>query len=138
MITWAKAILVLGMIVVTWAIIIFSLKYFYLSVGILALLSGYFRPLNKSIWMVSDVLVNVVLSGYHKTTVSSELGNLQLEGSTTGTLCAKVVNLLFKVTVGQDNHCIASIEPEDIHRFNTAKALVGFILFITAVGYAYY
>lgn len=57
----------------------------------------------------ADVLVNVVLGGDRRDTISSRLGKGQLAGKPVHTLLASVVNILFILAFKESNHCKNSI-----------------------------
>ena len=82
----------------------------------------------RSILLADDLKCNSELGGYFRTTLSSEMGALQNRGSDGGTKTALAVNWGFRNTIGQLNHCRASIEKEDIHRFSGQRMVIGFIL----------
>lgn len=133
--TWLKAKIALLVITSIWASLIITMLPLMMMAR--AYDNAYNLPLKKrwlySILIAQDILVNCILGGYFRTTISSELGNLQRLDSRTGTECAEFVNWLFRVSVGQENHCIASIEPEDIHLFDVRKAITGAALYLGAI-----
>ena len=68
-----------------------------------------------SFWMWTDQGVNVILGGNEDVTVSSKVGYMAEQGSKTAAAMAKVIDLLFKLAVNQDNHCAVSIERDEEH-----------------------
>ncbi len=88
-----------------------------------------------SLLLIEDILTNVFIGGYFRTTLSSELGNLQLEGSEVGTEAALMVNWGFNKATGEEDHCINAIEPNDKHWFKPWKAIVGVCIFHSTIGF---
>ena len=83
----------------------------------------------RSIFIAQDYLVNALCSGHHDTTVSSQIGKLKLMGSKTGSVASDFIDLLFKITDGQTNHCFNSMEGNDIYTFKPYLALTSILSF---------
>lgn len=132
MTTWLKAKTALVVIGLIWG----SLIAFMSPLMIAARLYDSRRDEDvKSTWLYSiliaqDILVNCVLGGYFRTTVSSEVGNLRLKGSQTGAEVADFIDWGFRKSTGQLNHCVVSIEAEDRHLVTPSKSLVGASLYL--------
>lgn len=73
------------------------------------------RLYRRSLWMAQDQDVNVIFGGNEDITVSSKVGYLSESGSKTALGMAKVIDFLFYIAIGQENHCIASIERDERH-----------------------
>lgn len=141
-----KAKVWLVLIFLIWLGILYPIKEVVLLLAIASLVSKTGKEWNKNFWMISDYAVAFVLGAYHKTTVSSEIGRLAIQAQAriiiTGNhersifFVERVVNKLWKEIFGQDNHCRASIEPEDLHTITPKKAAIGTALFIAF--YYYY
>ena len=86
-----------------------------------------------SILIAQDILVNCILGGYFRTTISSEVGNLEKKGNETGIQIAKFINKGFEKFTGQINHCQVSIEAEDKHYVTAPKAITGFTLYTISI-----
>lgn len=132
---WVKAKAALLMIGAVWGSLILFMLPLMVAAHFYDKAKGYpmYDRWLYSILIAQDILVNCILGGYFRTTISSELGNLKLKGSKTGTQVANIVDRGFLFFVGQKNHCIASIEPEDRHLFNTRTALAGFTIYSLTV-----
>ena len=66
-------------------------------------------------WIWQDQAVNAILGGNPDVTVSSKVGYMAEQGSSTAKAMAAVIDLLFKLAVNQDNHCAVSIERDEDH-----------------------
>lgn len=133
---WAKAITALLSVGFIWGVLIVLLLPLHLVAVILDKARGFtdFRDTwNYSVLIAEDVLTNTVFGNYFRTTVSSEVGNLARSGSDTGDKMRDVIDYGFKKGVGQDNHCEASIEPNDKHNLEVKRAIVGFISFVVCL-----
>ena len=131
---WLKAIFILGMIFINWAALVLLL----LPIHIVSRFTLYFTPVkwSYSIFLAEDHLVNSIMGGHFMTTISAEIGNMQVKGSNTGQNVAKVVNWLFYKFTGdgfQKDHCRISIEHDDIFVFNPLIAIIGTLLFQAVV-----
>lgn len=84
-----------------------------------------------SLVYVTDILTNVILGGYKRTTISSELGFLRLSGSRGGTMAADFVDFWFVVVFQEIDHCTVAMEKEDKYFFSPFKALIGAATYLT-------
>lgn len=137
-ITYIKASLVIFMLVVMWGTLIFNEWVSMIMAWVFDRTDAKVRVKRdpSTGWLHSkllaqDIMVNVNCGGYFRTTISSELGNLKLQGSETGTIVADVVDLFFIKLFNQYNHCIGAIEPNDRFIFNPFRMVLGFTLFVT-------
>ena len=110
-----KAKLLLLSVAVVWAYIIIVLLPIMLPVTLLAIPFEGLRRYRYAMWISTDQLVNAIHNGNPDVTVSSKVGYMAEQGSKTAQAMAVVIDLLFKVTVGQENHCQASIERDEEH-----------------------
>jgi hypothetical protein len=90
-----------------------------------------------SILIAQDHYVHAIMGGHHLTTISSMLGHLQLNGSTTGDIAAKFVNWLFKTAINQDDHCLVSMEESDIFTFSARRAILGSLIYYSSVYWSF-
>ena len=67
------------------------------------------------LWIAQDQLVNAVHAGNPDVTVSSKVGYMSQQGSTTARCMEVVIDYLFYVATGQENHCFVSIEQDEKH-----------------------
>ena len=67
------------------------------------------------LWIAQDQLVNAVHAGNPDVTVSSKVGYMSQQGSTTARCMEIVIDYLFYVATGQENHCFVSIEQDEKH-----------------------
>lgn len=127
---WLKAKIALIAVGLTWGSLILIMLPLMIASSIVE--RKTLRPLKEqwlySILIAQDQLVNCVFGGYFRTTVSSECGQLKLSGSRTGAEIADFIDWMFSF-VGQTNHCIKSIEPEDRHHVTPQRAVIGFIVY---------
>lgn len=119
---WLKAKLLLLSVALIWAFFIYSVWEIQLVITLLGIIpSKVLRGLRYGFWIVQDQMVNVVVSafmlrvGNPDVTVSSKVGYMAEQGSKTAKAMAVVIDLLFKLAVGQENHCAVSIERDEEH-----------------------
>lgn len=124
--SWLKAKFFLIAVAITWASLIVQLLPLQIIVMVICVVtdSQSWKRWNYSIWMIQDQFVNVVLSGHHVTTVSSTIGEMS-KTSATAQQMRIVVDFLFRVFAGQENHCRNAIEVEDVHRYSATRAALG-------------
>lgn len=135
--SFLKSLFVLLLIGLVWGSLILVMGPLQTASGIAARIDKHrFGPWNYSIWIIQDCLVNVILGGSHKVTVSSKIGWMSQQGhGNTVKWVEKFVNWGFKVAVGQDNHCQASIEPEDNHKWDPVLAVSGLLIYTGVYAY---
>jgi hypothetical protein len=92
----------------------------------------------RSIFIAQDYLVNSLAGGHHDTTISSQLGQLKLLGSRTGTVMADFVDWLFYIADGQLEHCINAMQEDDVYLFKPFIAIVGLSLYTANIYAIYY
>lgn len=119
---WLKAKLLLLSVALVWAFFIYNVWEVQLAITLLGCFPNkVLRGLRYGFWIVQDQAVNVVVSalllkvGNPDVTVSSKVGYMAEQGSKTAAAMAKVIDLLFKLAVNQDDHCAASIERDEAH-----------------------
>lgn len=114
--TWLKAKILLVAVALVWGfLIVVSLPYL-LPVTLLGWrYRGAYAKYSYGVWIGQDQLVNAVFGGNPDVTVSSKVGYLKQEGSKTAAAMAVVIDWLFYVAVGQENHCVESIEYDEEH-----------------------
>lgn len=71
-----------------------------------------------NLWIGDDQNVNTMLGGDKDVTVSSRVGFNAKRGNAIALHMEKVIDFLFRMTVGQENHCRASIEYDENHNKN--------------------
>lgn len=96
----------------------------------------------KDTWLYSiligqDCLVNAILSGHFKTTISSTLGEMKVY-SDTAYIVSGFVDYLFLKLFGQRDHCTQAMESEDKYTFTARRALVGFSLYSSVFSFSIY
>jgi hypothetical protein len=119
-----KAKFFLALIAITWG----SLIILMLPLLLVAFIYDKQREGIKwlySILLAQDHLVNAIMGGHFLTTISSMLGHLRLEGSSTGKVAADVVDWLFERAIGQNNHCTVAMEDSDVYQFSARRAIAG-------------
>ena len=130
--TQIKAMFFLALVFFNWA----SLIIIMLPLMVVAKVVDKILPNVKwlySILLAQDHLVHAIMGGHFKTTISGMLGYLKLARSRTGTVAAKVVDLLFYIALGQTNHCVGAMEIEDIHLFSARRAIGGSICYYASI-----
>ena len=74
------------------------------------------------LWIAQDQLVNALHAGNPDVTVSSKVGYMSLQGSSTARCMEITIDYLFYVATGQENHCFVSIEHNEQHyKFRDTK-----------------
>lgn len=74
-----------------------------------------FRAYVLRLWISQDQDVNCIFMGNEDITISSRVGYLSELGSKTALCMEIVINTMFYVAAGQENHCRASIERDEKH-----------------------
>lgn len=110
-----KAKLLLLSVALVWAFILLVMSWLILPITLLAIPVKQLRKYRYGLWISTDQMVNAIHGGNPDITVSSKVGYMAEQGSKTAQAMAVVIDLLFKVAVGQDNHCNASIERDEEH-----------------------
>ena len=116
MITFIKAKLLLISIALTWLFFIVVMSPLQLPLTLLRKKRN--TRLGKytyNIWIAQDQLVNVIHLGNPDVTVSSKVGYMSEQGSKTARAMERVIDWLFYVATGQENHCFVSIERDEKH-----------------------
>ena len=132
-----KAVMFLLIIVIIWL----SLLLVRVPLLLLAFaFDKYDNVARKDGWLAglfytTDVDVNKILGGYRRTTISAEIGNLQLKGSSGGMFAASVVNKCWYKLFKEENHCVSVMLEDDKYLFSPFKALCGASVYIA--GYFY-
>jgi len=101
---------------VVWLFFIIIMSPIQIPVTLLAIKVRGLRGYRYGIWIAQDQLVNALLYGNPDVTVSSRVGWLTEQGSTTARYMAKFIDLMFYLAIGQENHCKASIEKDEEHK----------------------
>lgn len=114
-ITWLKAKLFLLSITFWWVAFFILMSPIQLPVTIAATWVKSLRIYRYGLWIGQDQLINAIHGGNPDITVSSRLGFMAIKGSKTALVMEKVVNFLFYISVGQKDHCRASIEHDEQH-----------------------
>ena len=83
-----------------------------------------------SIFYSTDILVNVILGGYKRTTISAELGHLRLQRSRGGTIAADFVDWCWELVFKEAHHCTLVMETEDKYFFRPFKAIIGAAIYL--------
>jgi hypothetical protein len=124
---WLVAILFLMIIPVFWLAIALVMSPVLIPVLIISLFCERSKILGvKVLWrkwsynmiVSQDQSVNTILGGSLDTSVSSRVGYRSELGNGVALKMEPVINLLFKVFAGQENHCRASIERDEVHNKN--------------------
>lgn len=110
-----KAKLLLLSVALVWGALIVLMLPLIIPVTVLAIPLKSLRRYRYGLWISTDQLVNAIHNGNPDITVSSKVGYMAEQGSKTAAAMAAVIDLLFKVAVGQENHCQASIERDEEH-----------------------
>lgn len=110
-----KAKLLLLSVALVWLIMIIAMAPLQLPITFLAWPFKALRGYRYKIWIAQDQLVNAIHNGNPDITVSSRIGWMAEQGSKTAKYMAVVVDWLFYVSIGQVNHCRASIEHDEDH-----------------------
>ena len=86
-----------------------------------------------SLLLAQDHLTNAIMGGHFLTTISSLLGHLRQQGSSTGKVAADFVDKLFELAIGQNNHCTLAMEESDIYQFSASRAILGSICYYVSL-----
>jgi hypothetical protein len=114
--TWLKAKILLVAIALVWGFLILAMLPYQLVVTLLGwAYRGSYADYSYGVWIAQDQLVNAIFGGNPDVTVSSKVGWLKKNGSKTAAAMAVVIDWMFYVAVGQENHCIESIEYDEEH-----------------------
>ncbi len=115
--TWLKAKLLLLSVALIWAFFICISLPVQLPITLASFLvrNERLKIYVWGFWIWQDQAVNAILGGNPDVTVSSKVGYMAEQGSSTAQAMAVVIDLLFKVAVGQENHCAVSIERDEEH-----------------------
>ena len=106
----------LGIALVWFLLIVGTWRGWYQTIiTLLAIPFKGLRGYRYSLWIQQDQDVNTIFKGNPDVTVSSKLGYLSEQGSKTATLMARVVDKMFLIAVGQEDHCRSSIERDEVH-----------------------
>lgn len=114
-ITFLKAKLLLMSVAIVWGFFIIVTAPLQIPVTLLAWPIKSLRNYRYKIWIAQDQLVNALHNGNPDITVSSRIGYMAERGSKTAIYMAKVVDWLFYFSIGQKDHCRASIERDEDH-----------------------
>ena len=124
---WAYASALLLLVFILWAYLIITKLFVILPVSIIAIKRDYsvifgkcinWKQWRYNLWISDDQNVNAMLGGDRDITVSSRVGFNAKRGNEIALKMEKVIDLLFKITINQDNHCRASIERDETHNKN--------------------
>ena len=113
--TWLKAKLLLLSVALVWLYILIALCWLIVPVTIAAIKFESLRRIRYGLWIATDQLVNAIYNGNHDVTVSSKVGYMAEQGSKTAAAMAYIIDLLFYIAIGQENHCAVSIERDEEH-----------------------
>lgn len=128
-----QAIVFIFMIVTTWATFLYELAPLYIVAGLLSFTGARGKAFNMNLWMLSDYATNIILSGWHKVTVSAEIGNKAKKKSETGLVLQAIVNWFWYLIFKEKNHVQAVMEKEDAFTFDAKYAITGYTLFMLAM-----
>jgi hypothetical protein len=112
---WLKAKFILLTVAIVWLFFIVVMLPLQLPVTVLAWPIKPLRGYRYKIWIAQDQLVNAILNGNPDVTVSSMVGYMSLNGSKTARHMERVIDWLFYIAIGQENHCRESIEYDEDH-----------------------
>ena len=94
----------------------FYVGYIYIAATLMQLTRiEALKRYGYSWWISTDQMVNVLHGGNPDITVASKIGYMAVQGSKTALAMEYVVNFLFYISVGQKDHCKASIEHDEKH-----------------------
>ena len=111
-----KSKLLLLSVAVTWFLLIALMSPLQIPLTLL----GKSRDTNigrytYGLWIGQDQLVNAIHAGNPDITVSSKVGYMAEQGSTTAQYMEVVIDWMFYKAVKQENHCKQSIERDEEH-----------------------
>lgn len=112
---WIKAKMFLLSITFCWIVLFLVMSPIQLPVTIAAIWVKGLKRYRYGLWIGQDQLINAMHNGNPDVTVSSKIGYMAMKGSNTALVMEKVVNFLFYISVGQKDHCKASIEYDEEH-----------------------
>ena len=112
---WLKAKLFLLAIALIWGYLILVMLPFQLIVTLLPIWLPGLSNYRWRYWIGQDQFVNAILGGNPDITISSKVGYMSLHGSRTAQAVEIVIDWLFRVAVGQEQHCFNSIEFDEAH-----------------------
>lgn len=117
MLSIIKSGLLLVAIAVVWiCLLLFTWRgWWQIIVSVAAIKVDKLKSYRYSLWISQDQDVNAIFFGNPDATISSRIGVLALMGSKTAYYMSEVIDWLFYKTVGQENHCVASIEHDEKH-----------------------
>lgn len=113
--SWIKAAAFLIVIFLIWLSLVVVESFVLIASGLLGIHNPKFRQMFKNTWLTQDFFINKILGGSGETTISSEIGAYATAGSGTGLRMERVVNFGFYTSIGQVNHCRASMKADDEH-----------------------
>lgn len=112
--SWLKAKVLLILIALIWGTFIIWMIPLQLPITV-AGIHPKLRKWRYGFWIAQDQLVNAVFFGNPDITVSSKVGYMAEKGSNTAKAMAAVIDWIFYIAVGQENHCQISIERDEEH-----------------------
>ena len=119
---WLIAILFLIIVVIVWALIFVVMSWALIPVFIVskfkddAVVFGkkvLFKSWAHNMFIAQDQAANALLGGSMDTHVSGRVGTNAIRGNKIALNMEKVINLVFKVFAGQENHCRVTIEKDE-------------------------
>ena len=107
---WIKVKLILLSVAVVWLFFIIAMAPLILPVTVAAIWIKDLRTYRYKLWISQDQLVNAIHNGHPDHTISGRIGYESHKGSKTAAGLETVVDLLFKIATGEENHCYNAIE----------------------------
>ena len=114
--TLLKSIFILLMIAIIWLSLIIVSSPMLLPVCILAIKYPYFKRWRYNMLIGQDNGINAFFfNGNPDISISSRVGWMAENGSKTARYMAVVIDFMFYISIGQENHCHVSIERDEDH-----------------------
>lgn len=117
-----KSLFFLCLVAVVWLCLIVLMSPVQLPLTLAGMLpSNRIKACRYAFWIWQDQGVNVIVSmlmlrpSNPDVTVSSKVGWLVEQGSSTAKGMAYIIDGLFYMAIGQENHCKESIEHDEVH-----------------------
>tara|TARA_R110000782_G_scaffold254482_1_gene342840 strand:- start:326 stop:694 length:369 start_codon:yes stop_codon:yes gene_type:complete len=111
-----KGNLLLLSVTVTWLMLIALMSPLQIPLTLLGRSRGTrIGRYTYGLWIAQDQLVNAIHAGNPDITVSSKVGYMAEQGSSTAQRMEVVIDWLFYKAVKQENHCRVSVEKDEEH-----------------------
>jgi hypothetical protein len=115
MIKFIKAKFILLSVFFAWLFFIVVMTPLIVPVTVAAIWVKPLRGYRYKLWIAQDQMVNAIHNGNPDVTVSSMVGYMAYNGSKTAKVMEAIIDWLFYVAIGQENHCYQSIEWDRDH-----------------------